>query len=680
MLLNNKYDYDPKTDLIGQGGFAKVFKARDIVLERDVALKIVTKTKTDKYSLVKEVQRAVLLVHPNLVRYFDAFVIKGTSLTGEEVESQVGVLEYLPFGDIGKLDWDALTLVQQKELLTGILKGLDYLHSEGIIHRDVKPSNILIKKKGDKYIPKLTDFGISKESTGTKSVSLSGVVGSYSYMAPEQFDKAARIDKRTDLWAFGVLVYRLVTGTLPFGDETTTSEGIIIRNITEARLPAQIENLPEPFKKLVTAYLKKDKNKRPASVSELINILETDKSIKPSPPAQKPVEKKVEKKREEVKDEETVLIEQKEEKKEPPPSATEPPAKTVTVLNPEPWYKNKLALALMIAVVMAVVVWGIMSLNNDEGKRIIEQTMEETEPLSNLQNAPQDKETFSNPIKTSDTTPPFSNPETDRLLEQEEKRKKINKLGLEMVFVKGGTFQMGCTGEQSDCDDDEKPVHTVTVGDFYIGKYEVTNSQYCKFLNSIGCSSNGSYNDTEYGKEEYIDMNDEDVQIRYTGGRFVPQSGKGDYPVVEVGWYGANAFARWVGGRLPTEAEWEYAARGGNKSRAYQYSGSNNIGDVAWYTGNSGDHTHRVGSKSPNELGIYDMSGNVWEWCSDWHDADYYGSSPRHNPQGPSGGKYRVLRGGSWADNADLCRVALRYWYLPAYSYYGFGLRVVLQY
>ena len=128
--------------------------------------------------------------------------------------------------------------------------------------------------------------------------------------------------------------------------------------------------------------------------------------------------------------------------------------------------------------------------------------------------------------------------------------------------------------------------------------------------------------------------------------------------------------------RLPTEAEWEYAARGGNKSRHYKYSGSNNIFDVAWYDNNSGDRTHAVGTKSPNELGIYDMSGNVWEWCSDWYGTSSAGVQT--NPQGPSSGSNRVLRGGSWIGNAGGCRVSDRFSHGPGPSFHDYGLRLVL--
>ncbi|MCF8232779.1 MAG: SUMF1/EgtB/PvdO family nonheme iron enzyme [Bacteroidales bacterium] len=246
--------------------------------------------------------------------------------------------------------------------------------------------------------------------------------------------------------------------------------------------------------------------------------------------------------------------------------------------------------------------------------------------------------------------------------------------GLEWVDVDGGTFDMGCTEEQNNCEDDEYPVHTVTLSSFKITKYEIINTQYAGFLNDINCNSDGSYNDDEYGNVEYIDMDASDCQIDYSGGQFVAESGKANHPVIEVSWYGANAFAEWAGGSLPTEAEWEFAARGGNQSQGYIYSGSDNLDEVGWYFSNS-NSTHEVGQKQANELGIYDMSGNVWEWCHDWYDENYYSNSPENNPQGPASGDERARRGGSWGHSGDACRVANRYW--GDGSYYDRGFRIV---
>ncbi len=237
-----------------------------------------------------------------------------------------------------------------------------------------------------------------------------------------------------------------------------------------------------------------------------------------------------------------------------------------------------------------------------------------------------------------------------------------------MVLVKGGTFTMGCTSEQGDdCDSDEKPAHQVSLSDFFISKYEVTNAEYAEFLNAKG-------NQTEGGKT-WLDIESSSCDIEKQGSRYSAKSGYANHPVREVTWYGATAYAKWKGMRLPTEAEWEYAARGGQEMRSTKYAGSNDLDKVAWYsttTGYSG--TKEVGTKSSNELGLYDMSGNVWEWCSDWKGD--YSSSSAHNPTGPSSGSYRVLRGGSWDSNPTRCRVAHRSSHFPTFSYYHVGFRL----
>ena len=224
----------------------------------------------------------------------------------------------------------------------------------------------------------------------------------------------------------------------------------------------------------------------------------------------------------------------------------------------------------------------------------------------------------------------------------ENKKFTVNGVSFEMIFVEGGTFQMG----SNDGDDDEKPVHSVTLSDYYIGQTEVTQELWQAVMGSNPAIFEKGPTLPVY----YVSWNDCQEFIsklnRLTGGRF----------------------------RLPTEAEWEYAARGGNKSRGYKYSGSDNLGSVAWYKDNSGDEVHPVGSKSPNELGLYDMSGNVYEWCSDWYGS--YPSSPQTNPTGASSGSRRVLRGGSCINGESLCRSAIRFIYDPSHRIYNYGLRL----
>ena len=224
-----------------------------------------------------------------------------------------------------------------------------------------------------------------------------------------------------------------------------------------------------------------------------------------------------------------------------------------------------------------------------------------------------------------------------------------NGISIEMVKVEAGSFDMGATSEMENPYEDEKPVHRVTLtNNYYVGKYEVTQALWQAVMGSNPSKFKGA-----------------------------------DLPVEQVSWNDCQDFVSKLNAmtgkrfRLPTEAEWEYAARGGKKSRGYQYSGSNTLGDVAWYGDNSGSKTHAVGTKQPNELGIYDMTGNVWEWCQDWYDS--YSSSPQTNPTGAVSGPYRVYRGGSCCFSARKCRTSCRENNAPDDCDDCLGLRLVLS-
>ena len=227
-----------------------------------------------------------------------------------------------------------------------------------------------------------------------------------------------------------------------------------------------------------------------------------------------------------------------------------------------------------------------------------------------------------------------------------------------MVAVEGGTFTMGASDDDTEANSWEKPAHQVTLSSFSIGQTEVTQELWQAVM-----GSNPSY---------------------FTGDL--------SRPVETVSWYDCQTFITRLNEmtgkqfRLPTEAEWEYAARGGNQSQGYKYAGSNTIGDVAWYYDNSNalgssnpDYgTHAVATKAANELGLYDMSGNVWEWCQDWYSSSYYSNSPTVNPTGPTSGSFRVRRGGGWSSDAGSCRVSYRSNGYPSGTGSLLGLRLAL--
>lgn len=236
----------------------------------------------------------------------------------------------------------------------------------------------------------------------------------------------------------------------------------------------------------------------------------------------------------------------------------------------------------------------------------------------------------------------------------------VNGVTFKMVFVKGGGLYLGCTSGSGSCDSDEIPSHYVTLSDYYVGETEVTQALWKAVM---GYNNNPSY---------------------WQGDRL---------PVEKVSWTDCNEFVSRVNSllaeqlpqgyrfALPSEAQWEYAARGGQKSSGSLYAGSNNVNLVAWYSDNSGSRTHEVKLKAPNELGLYDMSGNVWEWCEDWYSSSWYSDNVNWtNPVNAFAGSGRVLRGGSWGSRASRCRVSFRCDVTPsARTTYGFRLALVRQ-
>lgn len=227
---------------------------------------------------------------------------------------------------------------------------------------------------------------------------------------------------------------------------------------------------------------------------------------------------------------------------------------------------------------------------------------------------------------------------------------QVGDVGLRMIYVEGGVFTMGGTAEQGeDVKEYENPAHPVKVNSYYIGMTEVTQELWETVM----------------------------------GWNYAWNTDSNQLPMEDVSWEECKEFVDVLSERtgkkfrLPTEAEWEYAARGGSKSGNHKYSGSDNIDDVAWYVSNSDDMTHEVGKKNANELGIYDMNGNVWEWCHDWYDT--YSTSSYNNPTGPKTGDFRIFRGGSYKEKAEYNRTSNRSFNRPDFRYGNIGLRVVME-
>jgi len=620
--FQNRYKFNYLTDSLGEGGEGSVFKAYDEKRSFHVAIKISKvdpKKKTirlhDQVKMVKE----QLEEHTNIAYYEKCYTYAWLDGIYD-----FGILQYYKDGNLSQLlTKQKISLAQKQSILMQILEGIRFLHNEDIIHRDLKPQNILMVRHDEEYVPKITDFGISKELDDDMGSVFNNSLAGYGtllYSSPEQL-YGFKIRKNTDLWSFGVIAFQTLTGQLPFttgkfASNTEAGRKELFDQINSRQLPDITPQIPEPWQTLIRHCLVTDTALRIKNVEEAKDILMGNDGGRD---AARHVSTENEKNHE---PDDTTLTDPIPKKIKTQPQPKQPAPAVPIIIKPRPYRKPIWPYAVSILAVMIMI--AVLSL------KLL--STPENDLWSDMVNK------VSNFIKINSRQT------------QDEIPQPVDTLEIKMILVEGGTFTIGCTGEQGDeCLDDEKPAHQVTVSDFNIGIYEVTQAQWKAVM---GNDHNPSY---------------------FKGNNL---------PVERVSWNDTKEFIERLNAatgkqyRLPTEAEWEYAARGGVKSQGYKYAGSNNINDVAWYDENSGRTTQPVGSKSPNELGIYDMSGNVREWCADW-----YGDYPfqaQQNPEGTSnGGANRVHRGGGMFGSATNCRVSNRRSDAPDGSGNNLGFRLV---
>ena len=604
---------------IGEGGMANVYKAFDTRLERDVAVKIIRRQAFPEEQLERILKRFEREAKA-LARMSHPNIVKVHDY-GEYEGSPYLVLEYLPGGTLKDRTGQPMPWEQALQLLTPIVDSLSYAHKHKIIHRDLKPSNILLSETSQ---PLLTDFGIAKilELEDGQTLTGTGVgVGTPEYMAPEQ-GMGKDVDSRADVYALGVVLYELLTGRKPYTADTPMA--VVFKHMTDPlpRPRIYVPNLPDGVEKLLFKSLAKKPADRYQTMDELGAALQDllgtrTQSPAPASPGTASTKDSLETRLQEP--EEALTTDTLEQPEPSPPKMSLPtsqPAKKLPA-----WWPRAMA-----GLVFLVVLIGWFA--SDDPAQVFPTKTPTSTFTPEPTNAPHATATPVLGVGSNWTRPAE---------------------GMSMSFIPAGEFQMG----SDDGDGDEQPVHSVYLDAFWMDQTEVTNAMYADCVTAGACGT--------------------------PGGRYFDAPNYADHPVTYVSWNAAETYCEWAGARLPTEAEWEKAARGGLEGANYPWGdqipscavGAEN--GAQYYS--CGGGTVSVGSFGENGYGLYDMAGNVYEWVADWYDGEYYASSPGNNPSGPSSGNSRVLRGGSWYYNNYALRSAYRYRTDPTYAYLNIGFR-----
>ncbi len=635
--------------LLGQGGMASVYLANDPNTKRQVAVKVLPRELTlnaqFRARFQQEAEFIAKLEHPSIVPIYDF---------GEHEGQPYIVMQYMAGGSLAdRLDKGPLLLGDIHPIMERLAAGMDAAHRKGIIHRDLKPGNILFDLNGLAYI---ADFGIAKLGEAGAGLTGSGIIGTPAYMSPEQARGKETLDGRSDVYSLGVILFEMLTGKLPF--EADTPMGMAVAHINDP-VPDVLSlnrSLPPACSTIIRRALAKERTARFASARELASALA---GLRPGAV------------------------------RAAPPTRTLPgllgsvlPVKA----GARRWWLlgvgGAVAVvggAMFILLFIFVIMPAFPQLNFLAAASATPPVVSASPPLPAGEVA---RATTENniPAPSNTTGPaaraaPSQTPESESIATVVPTARPAASID-SMVLIPAGSFQMGSEDAQSDSD--ESPVHTVFLDAFYMDIYEVTNEQFSAFLTEQG-------NQTKSGASWYS-LIQAHPHLQLNGAVWSVDGGFADHPVGGVTWFGAQAYCELRGARLPTEAEWEKAARGGLEGMAYPWG--NNTSTCTFGASNGAQRfgcdgeTAPVGSFTLNGYGLYDMAGNMYEWVADWYDPGYYESqSEWNNPSGPASGLFKSFRGGAWYALEANLRVAFRGDKInsPTYTDSGFGFRCALS-